>query len=156
MMKCPRMGYGATQSPPSGRAWKPRAPLSSGQVGQGHGRATEHPISVLGSCPPPLPPPLPWGMPCLSREPGPAFRWVQLGIDVGQKPVEHATTQAPLQLQAFCAVGLLSLGEEKGTGSKMEPACLIPEFTWCWWGRQRWLGRSGRTGTEGGAKTTVP
>lgn len=50
----------------------------------------------------------------LSREPGPALRWVQLRVDVGQKPVEHPTTQSPLQLQAFCAVQLLHLAQGEG------------------------------------------
>lgn len=72
--------------------------------------------SCLGKQPtPPLPPHLPWVTPCLSREPGPVLGWVQLRVDVGQKPVERSTTQSPLQLQAFCAVWLLSLGEEKHT-----------------------------------------
>ena len=49
-------------------------------------------------------------MPCLSGEPGPAFQWVQLGIDVGQKPVEGPAAQPPLQLLALRAVRLPSLG----------------------------------------------
>lgn len=72
--------------------------------------------SCLGKQPtPPLPPHCPCVTPYLSREPGPALGWVQLRVDVGQKPVERSTTQSPLQLQAFCTVWLLSLGEEKHT-----------------------------------------
>lgn len=52
-------------------------------------------------------------MTCLSREPGPAFGWVELGIDVGQKPVEGPTAQPPLQLLAFSAVRLASLGRRE-------------------------------------------
>lgn len=43
----------------------------------------------------------------LSREPGPVIRWVQLRVDIGQKPVERPASQPPLQLQALCTVWLL-------------------------------------------------
>lgn len=128
--------------------------LSLGLVGQGHGRPSDHPVPVLGSCPPsPLLPHLPWVMPCLSREPGPALRWVQLRVDVGQKPVEHPTTQSPLQLQAFCAVQLFHLGTEKDTGHEMEKAYCTSESTW--WGRVEMAEAEG-LGQNEDTKTSFP
>ena len=97
---------------------------------------------------PTLPPHLPWVMPCLSREPQPALRRVQLRVDVGQKPVEHPTPQPSLQLQTFCAIWLLGLGREKDTGRETGEGCCSPPFTF---GEgQRWLGRSCRNGTQTG------
>lgn len=86
-------------------------------------------------------------MPYLSREPGPALRWVQLRVDVGQKPVEHPTTQPPLQLQAFCEVWLLSLREEKDTDSETGKACCSPPFT-CGGGTEVAEGVGQREGTK--------
>lgn len=63
-------------------------------------------------------------MPCLSREPGSVLRWIQLRVDIGQKPVECPTTQPPLQLPAFRAVWLCNLQVEKDMGSK--PGKLVP------------------------------
>lgn len=117
------MGYGAIQSPPSGQAWEPLRPRRAWAGWPGSWKTIGTSTSCLGKQPtPPLPPHLPWVTPCLSREPGPALRWVQLKVDVGQKPVERSTPQSPLQLQAFCVVWLLNLGPEGGEthGSKME------------------------------------
>lgn len=50
----------------------------------------------------------------LSREPGPMLRWIQLGVDIGQKPVECPASQPPLQLQALCAVWLCNLAQSEG------------------------------------------
>lgn len=132
------------------------APLTLGLCGQGHGQTSEYPVSVFGGCPsPPLPPHLPGGMPCLSREPGPALRWVKLRVDVGQKPVERPTTQSPLQLQAFCAVWLLSLMEEKDTGTEVGEGQLFTTIHT--WGRDRgsWEEAEG-LGQSEGTKATVP
>lgn len=84
-----------------------------------------------GSRSAPSPPPLPFvsRMPCLSGEPGPAFQWVQLGVDVGQKPVEGPAAQPPLQLLTLHAVRLPSLGRgrhrrqpgESGFRSQLTP-----------------------------------
>lgn len=94
-------------------------------------------------------------MPCLSREPGPALRWVKLRVDVGQKPVERPTTQSPLQLQAFCAVWLLSLMEEKDTGTEVGEGQLVTTIHT--WGRDRgsWEEAEG-LGQSEGTKATVP
>lgn len=92
-------------------------------------------------------------MPCLSREPGPALRRVQLRVDVGQKPVEHPTTQSPLQLQAFCTVQLLHLGMEKDTDHETEKAYCTSESTW--WGRVEMAEAEG-LGQNEGTETSFP
>lgn len=50
----------------------------------------------------------------LSREPGPVLGWVQLRVDIGQKPVERSASQPPLQLQALRTVWLCNLAQGKG------------------------------------------
>lgn len=130
------MGYGTIQSPPSGQAWEPLRPLRIWTGWQGSWKSNRTSTSCLGKQPTPsLPLHLSWVTPCLSREPGPVLGWVQLRVDVGQKPVECSTPQSPLQLQAFCAVRLLSLQGGETHGSEMEKACCTSELTW--WRRDR-------------------
>lgn len=66
-------------------------------------------------------------MPCLSGEFRSVFRWVHSGIDIGQKPVEGPTSQSALQLQALCAVWLLSLEKEKDISGEVLETGFTPK-----------------------------